>query len=305
MACNARRAIGRSLYQRRIDGALWDHCTGLKVTKAQENAFIRCTSFCTATATGWDEIQNSGDGGMSLANICRKSYEKHGYAHVPNFISSEIVSRLVREANMLADPIPFYSSDSHTIYQEDPDPAFSEAHPRNVMQQSSKIIVDCERIPSQSYIHEIYKSVLFIDFVGFVVGGTIYKSGCNYNAAYYNIFRDGDGLGWHFDRSDFGINLELQTAESGGHFELCQSSRSYDKVQEVLQHSATGDTKNFRVNNPCNVTPGSLVIFSGSDNLHRVTKVAGPRHRINTIMTYERKPNQKPNAYSLKTFFGR
>ena len=32
----------------------------------------------------------------------------------------------------------------------------------------------------------------------------LYPSECPYNAAYYNMYSEGDGLGWHFDKGEFG-----------------------------------------------------------------------------------------------------
>lgn len=76
----------------------------------------------------------------------------------------------------------------------------------------------------------MYNSEEFISFLSNVLNTSkpLYKSACEYNAAYYNIFHKGDGLGWHFDRSDFGVALELQLAsfskkhqkDGGGHFEI-------------------------------------------------------------------------------------
>jgi len=32
----------------------------------------------------------------------------------------------------------------------------------------------------------------------------LFPSACPYNAAYYNMYSKGDGLGWHFDKGEFG-----------------------------------------------------------------------------------------------------
>jgi hypothetical protein len=150
-------------------------------------------------------------------------------------------------------------------------------------------------------------------------------SGCPYNAAYYNVYHEGDGLGWHFDRSEFGVNLELQPADQGGAFEIALNTRtkqdpwSFDQVQSVLLSSSSSSVNSSSnsssstttrsiietITEPCAVGPGSLVIFSGSQHLHRVTPVQGLVPRINAIMTYEQAPHQKTNAYSLRKFFGR
>ena len=191
----------------------------------------------------------------------------------------------------------------------------------------------------------------------------LYVSGCPYNAAYYNVYNVGDGLGWHFDRSEFGVNIELEiptathrdggsgdcvnrkTIDGGGQFEISLHTRSnenpwnFHKVQDVLRESSTAASSTASsscsktsssstttptmiqtIQYPTIVGPGSLVIFSGKYNLHRVTPVVGVdddddddgklsgnirRRRVNAILTYERTPNVKTNPYSLRKFFGR
>jgi len=54
-----------------------------------------------------------------------------------------------------------------------------------------------------------------------------------------------------------------------------------------------------------NFQPGSLVIFNGRDNLHRVSRVFGDIPRINVILTFENKSQKRSSAYTLEKFFGR
>ncbi|CAB9529986.1 expressed unknown protein (Partial), partial [Seminavis robusta] len=210
-------------------------------------------------------------------------------------------------------------TEDHTVYQEPNDSSFAQDHPRNALQRSSKWIIDFDRIDQESSpLAILYKSPELKAFVSYVVRSdseikddTLYTSGCPYNAAYYNLYEPNDGLGWHFDKSQFGVNLELQPGELGGDFELCWNTREddsawcFDKVQNVLDvsddaHSPVAQ----RIQDPP-VGPGSLVFFAGARNLHRVTPVVSQKPRINAIMTFETQPNQRPNAYSLKKFFGR
>lgn len=45
----------------------------------------------------------------------------------------------------------------------------------------------------------------------------LHLSICPFNSAMYNGYYDGDGLGWHFDRSEFGVNLVLQARATPPH----------------------------------------------------------------------------------------
>eukprot|EP00971_Amphidinium_carterae_P113718 2253368-Amphidinium_carterae.1 len=118
---------------------------------------------------------------------------------------------------------------------------------------------------------------------------------------------DGHGLGWHFDRSEFGVSLLLVQPRAGGQLEYHKDTRneadlwSYAKVQDVL---AAGSA-HPEVSVAREVEPGDIVIFNGKMSMHRVLPVSGCQPRINAILTYEREPNAKLNAYSLRKFFGR
>mgnify|MGYP005848282227 CR=1 FL=1 len=294
--------------------------------------FDRSSERPTKTNEHCDKINN-------LADRCRQSYLKTGIAHIPNFLRQDIVQQMVQEATHLQNKKEcFYSTDSHTVYQEEYDPNFPNDHPRNALQTSSKYIVDFARIPKpQSPLYTLYTSPEIRAFVSYVVrpeendshnnyyeAHELFQSGCDYNAAYYNIYGPGDGLGWHFDRSDFGINLELQrpklksncgdnSSGAGGDFELCWKTRipedpwCFEKVKDILNSSDEQQcSKAERIQDPP-VGPGSLVFFAGNLNLHRVTPVNKDCDvpRVNAIMTFEKQPGQRPNAYSLEKFFGR
>ena len=120
------------------------------------------------------------------------------------------------------------------------------------------------------------------------------------NAAYYNEFGQGDGLGWHFDRSRFGVNLVLQQPGAGGDFQIHHNTRTeldmypFGTVGKILG----GDLS--EVVTVGGVGAGSLVLFSGRSSLHRVTPITASPPRINTILTFEEQPGQKAN--SCKSF---
>ena len=122
----------------------------------------------------------------------------------------------------------------------------------------------------------------------------------------YNGYYDADGLGWHFDRSEFGVNLVLQEPSSGGAFDYHRLTRSeadpwaFGAVERVLRaaepHAAGGGpARAASAERIEGLTAGSLVLFAGRLSLHRVSPVRGPRPRINAILTYESEPGQLAN----------
>jgi hypothetical protein len=85
-------------------------------------------------------------------------------------------------------------------------------------------------LSDNSLLRNIYQRNSLINLVKKVVGMEVYKSGCIHNAAYYNIYNINDELGWHFDRSTFGINIILQKSGEGGEFEYYHNTRSNEDM---------------------------------------------------------------------------
>jgi hypothetical protein len=240
---------------------------------------------------------------------------------VHNFIPQSLIASLVEEAFQIEDDA-FLSTETHTPYQLETDSSLPSTHPRNTLIQSRKRIVDFERIPDASPLKALYQDPQMTEFVKRVLGlDELHPSACPFNAGYYNIFRKGDGLGWHFDHSDFGVNLVLQQpdAGSGGEFQFHHNTReagsgasgdvdppilsSYPAVGAILEQGIDADiTPPVTVAH--DITVGSLVIFAGRWSLHRVAPVTAGE-RVNVIFTYEAKPDAGVDEYSLKKFFGR
>jgi hypothetical protein len=97
----------------------------------------------------------------------------------------------------------------------------------------------------------------------------------------------------------------LQAAEHGGEFELHFRTRSdsdpwaFDQVKSIVHNKALSPVMKS------DPGPGSLVLFAGKHNLHRVTPIMSNVPRINAIVHFERTAGMKLSAYSLQKFFGR
>jgi hypothetical protein len=218
----------------------------------------------------------------------------------------------------------FYSTESHTVYQADPIPALGPAHARNLIQSSSKRIADLATCggPTDSLLGRLYARPSLRELVRVCAGlPRLHLSACPFNAAYYNAYAPGDGLGWHFDRSAFGVCVVLQSPGAGGRFEFHHNTRDAAAGTEAGAGAGASDAKSeaeFRrveaivswadrrgVVAVEGTGPGSLVVFAGRESLHRVSPVTAAPPRINAILTYEALPGQRPGPYSLARFFGR
>lgn len=237
-------------------------------------------------------------------------YKDHGWVHLPwGFLDEAACQREAAYARQqVAERKAFHSTESHTIYQEEQDPGLPPDHCRNALQMSEKHIVDYAKLEDTSPVKQLYNNVRFRQMISEIVGlPELHLSSCAFNAAYVNVFETGHGLGWHFDRSEFGVNLVLSSPSDGAEFEFHHHTRSdeelqsFKKVSEVLAQGSAHP----EVSKPAAVQPGDVVIFNGRLNMHRVTPVRGSSPRTNAIFTFEKQPGAKGNAYMLQKFFGR
>jgi hypothetical protein len=94
-----------------------------------------------------------------------------------------------------------------------------------------------------------------------------------------------------------------QQAAAGGHFDYYPRLRNehdenYQGVQKILHGNGDGVLRLAS-------SPGTLAVFRGQHALHRVTRVSGPRPRINSVLTYGEHPGMKLAELTQKLFYGR
>lgn len=249
--------------------------------------------------------------------LLRKCLLEKGYCHIPYFIPHNLARHLAAEALNLRGSA-FESTQQHTIYQEAIDLSYPLTHPRNLQVSSRKLIIDNAKIPPSSLLNSIYKSRELKNLVQQLVQpllpsprSPLYLSSDPYNSCYYNIYRGEtrDGLGYHFDRSHFGVNLVLQSPEAGGAFEIDSShTRDASSPESSLRYGFERVKKVLEGELPLQsvggMEAGSLCVFAGVNSLHRVKEVTGGE-RVNAIFTFEKEEGARMNAYGRKKFFGR
>ena len=269
-------------------------------------------------ASLWGTLAAGGPSAQRLKTECRRIYLDCGFVHLPSLVDLPTVESLVDECmSCVRSGATFFSTEDHNPYLRDDEPTLSFNHPRNRPMASSKTIVDFSRAGTDSVLRKLYLSNLMLDLVQAIVSPDqrLYPSPCPISSAYYNVFEQGNGLGWHYDNSEFGVNLVLQTAgdgcvSGGGEFELHHNTRSrsdpdsFAATAHLLDSGCPSGAKDVQLAH--DLSPGSLVVFSGRHSLHRVTPVLpGCPPRINIIFTYEKEQGAMANDYVLRKFFGR
>lgn len=248
---------------------------------------------------------------------CRALVDQHraellqqGYCHLPGFLRAEAVAYFIQEAQRLeAAGLGFRSYEAHNVFLEEAaaTSATEDGALRTKEFASSKVLIAMDDIApgASSGLEDLYRWEALRSFLRAAFGlGQLHRSADPLGGFYYNIY-DGafnDTLGWHFDRSNFSMNLILQTTPgAGGEFQYVPDSRpAIDGMgtwAEVEAHIKG------RVQTP-ELLPGSLYLFSGNRSLHRVAPVVNGK-RINIIFTFVEEEGARLNPYTLRKFFGR
>ena len=222
--------------------------------------------------------------------------------------------------------IGFYSNNTHNVFLEEDtnsddtntessssQPPPPSMHPRHIQLKSSKLILNANDIaPHTSELNNLFTSQSFLNFISSILQIKLYPSTDRYGKYYANIFSVGDGLNWHFDRSEYSISLILQPAKSGGSFQFVPNSLdtvqhwdimplAVEDVSRALVPSQSNNN-NVMVHEP-KLQAGDMYIFRGQNSLHRVSEITIGT-RINLILTYNTEPDVKLNRYTLRKFFG-
>ena len=218
----------------------------------------------------------------------RRQLLARGAAELPGFVSPAGVAELVREADALA-PRAHASGGQGTAYLEFPDFSLPAAHPRLHFADYRVRAVAYDIMPISSPLRRLYEWDPLKDLIESVLcRGPIYRYADPFGALNLAVMGEGDRLQWHFDQTDFVVSLAIQSAESGGDFEVVPRIRSaddehYDEVAAVL----AGERARVET---LPMTPGTLLIFEGRHSLHRVSPIAGGRWRHVGLLAFDTQP---------------
>ena len=224
----------------------------------------------------------------AAAGEARRQLKASGAAELPGFLSPAGVDALTRDADALA-PRAHLSGGQGTAYLEFPDFTLPSDHPRLHFADYRVRAVAYDLTPYGSPLRRLYEWDPVTALIEAVVDrGPIYRYADPFGALNLAVMGEGDQLQWHFDQTDFVVSLAIQSADSGGDFEVVPRVRSaedehYDDVAAVL----AGDRRRVET---LPMRPGTLLVFEGRYSLHRVSPIAGIRWRHVGLLAYDTKP---------------
>jgi hypothetical protein len=233
----------------------------------------------------------------------RRQLQASGAAEIPGFVSETGVAELVRDADTLAERA-HPSGGQGTAYLEFPDFSLPADHPRLHFADYRVRAVAYDITPYNSPLRRLYEWDPVTALIAAILDrGPIYRYADPFGALNLAVMGEGDQLQWHFDQTDFVVSLAIQSAESGGDFEVVPRIRSaedecYDDVAAVLG----GDRSRVET---LPLRPGTLLVFEGRYSLHRVSPISGRHWRHVGLLAYDTKPGTMGSDLLRSDRYGR
>jgi hypothetical protein len=238
----------------------------------------------------------------ALVDQARAELAADGMFNLPGFLRPDAAARAV------AALLPRFADDSftharrHNIYFRKSIPELPSDHPALIEVETINRTLCGDQIGG--VLEALYE---WPDFAAFLAATmdkptlfTMDDPLARVNAMNY---AEGQGLNWHFDRSEFTTTLLLQAPEAGGEFEYrsdlrTESDPNYDGVARLLR----GQDPALQ---SITLTPGTLNVFRGKNTAHRVTPVRGDKDRIIAVFSFYDRPGVRFTAEEQKGFYGR
>jgi hypothetical protein len=240
---------------------------------------------------------------QQLVASCRKQLKSVGACVLPDFIKTEAVAALAKEAEDMA-PKAYHNTLTGNAYLTELDQSLPSDHPRNWTSTTALGAVAYDLIPEQALIRQLYEwDGLMLFLKDALNKETFYRYADPMGGLNIAVMKKGDHLRWHFDQTDFVTTILLQESQGGGEYEFVPMIRtpdneSYESVKKILNGSTEGVLR-------LDISPGSLVLFEGRHSLHRVTPIEGERLRLIALLGYDTRPGVVSSNYLRNIRYGR
>ena len=235
---------------------------------------------------------------------CRSQLKKKSILVLNSFLTEKSLFNLQREGQSLHNKA-FYCSQSHNVLLSEKNIQLDDKHPCNIEVVSDKGCVPHDLIPENSSLRKIYNSTLFKNFIQSLLSvEKVYSYADTLSSINYNYYEKNQQLGWHFDNASFAISLMIQSPLSGGSFQYVVNARNVEKNTLNIQ-LIDSVLKNKYPVKELRIEEGALVLFYGSNYLHRVTPTNSNKYRMLVTLNYNLQNNIELSENARLTFFGR
>ncbi len=239
----------------------------------------------------------------ALVEKCRSDLAAEGMFNLPGFFRPGVAQAAADAAKPAMDNVSFKHARRHNVYFKDSMPGVADDHPAMIKFETVNHTLCADQLNGNVVI-DVYEWEPFAAFLAATMSKEkLYTMDDEMARVNVQATRDGEGLNWHFDRSEFTTTILLQSPEIGGQLEYrkdlrTQDDQNYEGVAAVL----AGEDPNTRQIMP---EPGALNVFRGVNTPHRVVPVRGSKERVIAIFSYYERPGVSFSAEEQVGFYGR
>jgi hypothetical protein len=242
------------------------------------------------------------DAGRQLVGQCIDDLESKGMFTLKGFMRGEVIDEILPDLLYKIEHESFTHAREHNIYFDDRVEGLAIDHPALARLNTVNHTLCGDQIAEP--LHQVYQWSGLSEFLARVMQKPeLYPMADPLACANVMGYFEGEGLNWHFDRSEFTTTLLLQAPRQGGEFQYRQKLRSaqdpnYDGVARLLRDEDS-EVSTLRLG------AGDLNVFKGKNTAHRVTPPVGDRARVITVFTYYETPGRMFSDEENLGFYGR
>ncbi len=240
--------------------------------------------------------------GERLLERCIAGLQRDGMFTLQAFLRREVIDAMLGDLLRRMRDESFTHAREHNIYFDDENEDIPADHPALGRVRTVNHTLCGDQLAEP--LRRIYLWPGLGAFLARVMGKqALYPMADPLACANVMGYYAGEGLNWHFDRSEFTTTLLLQAPERGGEFQYRRALRSeadpnYDGVARLLRG------EDDRVST-LDLGAGDLNVFRGKNTAHRVTAPRGERPRLVTVFSYYETPGRLFSDRENLGFYGR
>ena len=239
----------------------------------------------------------------SLVARCRDDIANDGMFNLSGFLRPGVAQAAADAASPTIKTAAFKHARWHNVYFKKHVDGIAQDHPA-LKQVRTENRTLCGDQLSGNPILDVYEWGPMADFLAKTMGKEqLFTMDDKLARINVQATREGEGLNWHFDRSEFTTTILLQAPEIGGQLEYRKDLRSHDdpNFDGVAKLLAGKDPLAKRAK----AEPGALNVFKGVNTIHRVVPVVGSVERVVAIFSYFDRPGVLFSPEEQKGFYGR
>jgi hypothetical protein len=242
------------------------------------------------------------DAGRRLVARCVADLEQNGMFTLKGFLRREVIDAMLPGILRRMAEESFTHAREHNIYFDDEIDAIPLDHPALARVRTVNHTLCGDQLAEP--LRQAYQWPGMTAFLARVMHKpALYPMADPLACANVMGYYEGEGLNWHFDRSEFTTTLLLQAPRQGGEFQYRKDLRgdgdpNYDGVARLLE----GNDERIAT---LRLGAGDLNVFRGKNTAHRVTPPVGELARIVTVFSYYETPGRMFSERENLGFYGR